>query len=172
MLGVLLVVAAVLSSSALVAQEGAAPEEIPLFHEYDPPSTLVVPENQVKRSKFPFIDVHNHQQGHSAAQLEKLVAEMDKLNMAIMVNLSGRGFRRVRNEDGSFRFGLQEPSYLKGSLDSIAENTPGRVVLFTNFDAGGLDEPGWTERTVAQLEEDVRNGAPGPQDLQEPGHGL
>jgi uncharacterized protein len=31
------------------------------FEEYEPKSTLVVPQNPVKRSKFPFIDVHNHQ---------------------------------------------------------------------------------------------------------------
>ena len=27
---------------------------------YDPPSTLVVPENKINRAKFPFIDVHSH----------------------------------------------------------------------------------------------------------------
>ena len=31
------------------------------FEEYEPKSTLVVPQHSVKKAKFPFIDVHNHQ---------------------------------------------------------------------------------------------------------------
>ena len=31
------------------------------FEEYDPPSTLKVPENPVSRARFPFIDIHSHQ---------------------------------------------------------------------------------------------------------------
>src|SRR5688500_19134954 len=31
------------------------------FEEYDPPSSLVVPEHRVTRAKYPFIDVHSHQ---------------------------------------------------------------------------------------------------------------
>jgi len=39
---------------------------------------------------------------------------------------------------------------------------PGRFVVFANIDFRGVGEPGWTERTVAQLEQDVRaNGARG-----------
>ncbi|HEU5290266.1 MAG TPA: hypothetical protein VFU05_06460 [Cyclobacteriaceae bacterium] len=64
------------------------------FESYDPPSTLVVPEHKLTRAKFPFIDVHNHQGNMTSPQaLEELIAEMEKLNMAVMVNLSGRGFR-------------------------------------------------------------------------------
>ena len=31
------------------------------FEDYNPPSSLVVPENILTRAKFPFVDVHNHQ---------------------------------------------------------------------------------------------------------------
>ena len=47
---------------AMAASTGTA-QEIPPFHEYDPPSTLVVPETSVSRAKYPFVDVHNHQFG-------------------------------------------------------------------------------------------------------------
>ncbi len=33
------------------------------IEEYDPKSTLVVPQHPVSRAKYPFIDVHNRQQG-------------------------------------------------------------------------------------------------------------
>src|SRR5262245_48360915 len=62
------------------------------FEEYEPKSTLVVPEHPVTRARYPFIDVHNHQNRApemSAEDVAKLVSEMDKLNMAVMVNLSG-----------------------------------------------------------------------------------
>src|SRR5687768_4097481 len=61
------------------------------LEDYDPPSTLVVPEHRVTKAKFTFVDVHNHQIGMTSQNLGELVAEMDKLNMAVMVNLSGRG---------------------------------------------------------------------------------
>lgn len=31
------------------------------FEEYDPPSSLVVKEHRLKRARYPFIDIHNHQ---------------------------------------------------------------------------------------------------------------
>ncbi|MDX1628109.1 MAG: amidohydrolase, partial [Fulvivirga sp.] len=61
------------------------------WEEYDPPSTLVVPETIVRKAKYPFIDVHNHQFSMPSQDLSKTVEEMNKLNMAVMVNLSGRG---------------------------------------------------------------------------------
>ena len=63
------------------------------FEEYEPKSTLVVPEHPLKRAKFPFIDVHNHQFEMSKPEkLKELTGQMDALNMKILVNLSGRGF--------------------------------------------------------------------------------
>ncbi len=136
-------------------------EEIPPFHEYDPPSTLVVPENPVTRAKYPFVDVHNHQFEMADQDLSELVAAMDELNMAAMVNLSGRGFRRIAQADGSFRFALREPDYLKRVVDAAAAAAPGRFVVFTNVDVSELGEPGWRERALAELETDVANGARG-----------
>src|SRR5258705_12128762 len=68
------------------------------FETYDPVSTLVVPEHKLTRSKFPFIDAHNHQWGDamSPGNLAKLVADMDKLNMKVMVNLSGGNGRELK----------------------------------------------------------------------------
>jgi len=118
------------------------------FEQYDPPSTLVVPEHHVKKSKYPFIDIHNHQGNMDTGNLSGLVAEMDKLNMAVMVNLSGRGFGG-------------NPDHLQKSLTNIQQHFPNRFVLFTNINFDGIDNPGWTEKTVRQLETDVHAGAKG-----------
>ena len=57
--------------------------------EYDPVSSLVVPEHPVSVASFPFVDVHAHQRNPSNGWVDSLIAEMDLLNMAVMVNLSG-----------------------------------------------------------------------------------
>ena len=106
--------------SAAQAQIEEIPEgvEVPAFHEYDPPATLVVPENPVTTARYPFIDVHNHQFRMGGGQeLGEVVTEMNKLNMAVMVNLSGRGFRRIENEDGTTTFDLNTSEYLKTAID-------------------------------------------------------
>ncbi len=117
------------------------------WEKYDPPSTLVVPENQVTRAKFPFIDVHNHQFSMPSQDLNALMEEMDKLNMAVMVNLSGRGRGYLE--------------HLKRSLDNVNSNAPNRFIVFTNINVNAINEPGWTERTVEQIENDVKLGANG-----------
>ncbi|WP_282160754.1 amidohydrolase family protein [Ulvibacterium marinum] len=114
------------------------------FEEYNPISTLVVPETKIKKAKFPFIDVHSHQFRMGSQNLSNLINPMDQMNMAIMVNLSG----------GSGN-GLQR------MLDNVSENYPNRFVVFANVDFDGAGAKGWTENAVAQLEKDVKAGAKG-----------
>jgi predicted TIM-barrel fold metal-dependent hydrolase len=114
------------------------------FEKYDPPSTLIVPENKVTKAKYPFIDVHNHQSNMPSKNLDELVRDMDKLNMAVMVNLSG-----------------QSGDVLKKSVDNIKTAAPKRFIVFANIDFAGIGGSNWTANAVKQLEEDVKNGANG-----------
>lgn len=148
-------------SLAKLTDVALAQENVPAFHEYDPPSTLVVPEHPVERARYPFVDVHNHQFGMPDQDLNELLTEMDRLNMAVMVNLSGRGFRRLELEEGKISFDLQEGEYLARAVENVRRNAPGRFLVFTNIRLQGIDQPGWTERTLRQLEIDVDNGAQG-----------
>jgi uncharacterized protein len=127
----------VISSSAVAQQKID-------FETYNPPSTLVVPKHPVIKAKFPFIDVHNHQFQMGTMDLNTLTVEMDKLNMKVMVNLSG----------GS---GAQ----LQKMIGNAKTNKPGRFIVFANVDFKGVGEPGWGERASKQLEHDVTNGANG-----------
>ncbi len=133
----LFLVLSIFVCTSLVSQEMG-------FEEYNPISTLVVPETKVKKAKFPFIDVHSHQFRMGSQNLSNLVNPMDQMNMAVMVNLSG--------SSGS---GLQQ------MLDNISENYPNRFVVFANVDFDGAGGNGWTENAVAQLEKDVKAGAKG-----------
>ncbi|PTM07071.1 MAG: amidohydrolase [Bacteroidetes bacterium] len=114
------------------------------FEEYNPKSTLVVPGDSIFKAKFPFIDVHGHQYRMPTQDLAPVVADMDKLNMGVMVNLSGR-----------------TGDELVQSVKNIADNFPGRFVVFANINFEGAGSEGWTEKMVAQLEQDVKNGARG-----------
>jgi len=114
------------------------------FEKYNPTSTLAVPEHKVTHAKFPFIDVHNHQWSMSVSDIKTLANEMDKLNMAVMVNLSGDNGNRLQNK-----------------IDNIRTAGPKRFIVFANIDFGGIGQSGWTEKAVKQLEEDVKYGANG-----------
>ncbi len=116
------------------------------FEIYDPPSTLVVPENRVSSAKFPFIDVHSHHwRMNDTNYLHKIMGQMDTMNMQIVVNLSGRGGKR-----------------LKAMMDIVnASPYANRFVVFTNIELRSIDDPDWTESTVKQIEYDYKNGARG-----------
>jgi len=126
------------------------------FEEYDPKSTLVVASHTVSRAKYPFIDIHNHQWSMPSQDLSQLVSEMDKLNMAIMNNLSGRGYRNVNGY-----FDVQDSTYLKRAQSNIRVHYPNRFIQFTNISFTHFGQKGWIEHALAELEADVRNGAKG-----------
>ncbi len=114
------------------------------FEKYDPVSTLKVPEHIITHAKFPFIDVHNHQWSMGSQDLDKLIKDMDALNMKVMVNLSGGN-----------------GNDLKRKLDNVHDSYPKRFIVFANIDFDGIGKEGWTEAAVKQLREDVQHGANG-----------
>ena len=114
------------------------------FETYNPVSTLVVPENKISKAKFPFIDVHNHQFNMPSMDLGTLIKEMDKLNMKLMVNLSGQSGDRIVQ-----------------SVKNIKDHFPKRFLVFANVDFRKVGEAGWAEAAAKQLEDDVKNGACG-----------
>ncbi len=130
----------------LVAFTPAAslPAQIMDFESYNPNSTLVVPGNEVKKAAFPFVDVHSHQRDMGTQDLSGLIADMDEMNMAVMVNLSGGSGDR-----------------LSKAVENINNNYPNRFVVFANVDFNGVGNPGWAEAAVQQLQADVNNGAKG-----------
>lgn len=142
--------ASLLTINSLFAQP--KPTDLPLgFEEYDPVSTLKVPEHKLTRAKYPFIDVHNHQWNMDDADLRPLLGQMDSLNMGIMVNLSGRGWGGVAESD----------QFFTKSLANIKKTSTPRLVLFSNVVFEGFGKPGWSEEAARRLEADVRAGACG-----------
>lgn len=114
------------------------------FEKYDPPSTLVVPGEEVVKAKYPFIDVHSHQWNMGSKDLDKLAGEMDELNMGVMVNLSGGSGRQIT-----------------AAMENINEKQASRFIVFANVNFEGVGNDNWGAEAAAQLEEDVKNGANG-----------
>ncbi|MCH9030190.1 MAG: amidohydrolase family protein, partial [Bacteroidetes bacterium] len=131
------------------------------FEEYNPPSSLIVPEHHLTSAKFPFVDVHNHQWDMSEEHLNRVAEEMKKLNMAVLVNLSGRGFTRIETEPGKFEYRMKGSQYFKEGIKNVNESNPNKFIIFTNIDFLDFGEDGWTERILDELETDVKNGAAG-----------
>ncbi|MDG1105917.1 MAG: hypothetical protein P8N26_07105 [Cyclobacteriaceae bacterium] len=114
------------------------------IEEYTPISTIKVPENAITYSKYSFFDVHNNQFDMPVKDLSKLVHEMNALNMAFMVNLSG--FRVL---------------YLKKSLANIHDNVPIRFGLFLNVDFELIDDTDFTEQNEKLIAYAVAQGVIG-----------
>lgn len=147
--GVLLALAVVVSAMVVQARRGGAqrPGEPGLrVEDYTPQSTLVVDANPVPRARFPVVDVHSHHwPGFSARRLDEIAGEMDALNLAVLVNLSG----------GS-------GATLERCVDTVARSRqPSRMVCFANLEFRGGVGAGFGARAARQLERDVAAGAAG-----------
>src|SRR3954469_884748 len=117
----------------------------PSIVDYRPKSTLVSSQHLVPKSKFPSIDIHGHPPSlATASSIEAVVAEMDKLNLRVLVSAdTSSGDRLTR--------ALQ-------AINASPHKDRFRVLAGINFNNVG---PGWGPAAVAQLEADLKAGAVG-----------
>lgn len=117
----------------------------PSILDYRPRSTMVAEEHLVPKAKFPVVDIHSHV-GPTPDTIERLVGELDAMNVRVLVNLSGG----------------TSPDAIKQKTDFIkASRYPDRFRVFANVDWEGADAPGWADKAVADLTASVANGAIG-----------
>jgi predicted TIM-barrel fold metal-dependent hydrolase len=129
-----------------MTQQDQAPQnqQTPTIDEYQPKSTLVTKEHKIERAKFPFVDIHSHHWNPTPEEVDRLVKEMDTINLRVMVNLSG---------------GTGEE--LKKTVAVMKGRYPDRFVVFANMSYDDLNTPGFGKRVAARLEGDAKNGAQG-----------
>src|SRR5690242_15677513 len=104
---------------------------VPTIEEYQPKSTLVTAEHKPQRAKYPFVDIHSHHWNPTAEYVDKLVKEMDTINLRVLVNLSG---------------GTGES--LKKTLAMMKGRYPNRFVVFANLSYDDLNTPGYGKRAA------------------------
>jgi len=117
--------------------------------DFVPRSELVTTETHVPRARFRAIDAHNHltartPRGAPVRPPDEMVREMDFLNLQAIADLNG----------GS-------GDELKFKLEQLDLAYPGRFITLCNVDWQGVGSPGWAERAVAALKDDVAAGARG-----------
>jgi len=109
---------------------------------YDPEPMLAVEATEVPAAKFTAIDIHCHWSLEQDPQA--ILDAMDRRNIRAAVNLSGGSGER-----------------LDRMLARFHDAAPERLLVFCNLDYTGIDEPGWSERTVEYLREARRRGVAG-----------
>jgi uncharacterized protein len=116
----------------------------PTIVEYRPRSSVVVEEHLRPRAKFPVVDIHSHQAA-TPENMDRLIAEMDALNLRVLVNLTAGSGERLRANVAAIRAAGHED----------------RFRVFANVDWDGAGGPGWQQQEVAKLEQAVKDGAIG-----------
>lgn len=120
------------------------PKEI-LFLDYEPISQLVTTETEIARSKFPAIDGHNH--------LRRVVGDADLIKSYVQA-MDGCNVQAVVDLDGGWGEDLTRRVEALGKF-------PGRFHVFCHVNMADVDDPGFSEKAVAELEDSVRRGAKG-----------
>ena len=102
--------------------------DIVFLEDYQPRSELVVAEHHVPKAKFPAIDAHNHITypgfGWDKQALDQTLSELDYLNVAAVVNLSG-----------------EWGETLKRNLAILDQAYPGRFFTFCNINFKDIGAP-------------------------------
>ena len=130
-----------------------------LLKDFHPRPMLHVPVHEVKRAKFPVIDVHTHTNDAMGVgdrvDPAKFVEIMDRDNIKMIVILTGLWGDK-----------------LQGVINQMVKPYPGRFVVFTQMDWSKIDDPNFSQLMVKQVDDSVRRGARGVKVLKELGLGV
>ena len=109
-----------------------------------PKALMKLPRTGITRAKFPVIDFHLHGGSlKTADDYRKMIALMDKTGVAAICNMDG-GFGKAFDQNMM-----------------VGEAFRDRIIHFARINWQGINEPGWSERTAAELERCFRAGAQG-----------
>jgi len=154
-----------LSGTAATARPGIPQAPVPtaggpqtpdkvLLKEYRPKSIYRIPKTDIKKAKYPIIDVHCHG-ARPVGQLGEWVKTMDAAGVEKAVIFTGA--------NSGERFSEVRQVYAK---------YPGRFELWCGFDLSGSGEPGFGPNAVKALEECHRLGAAGVGEVSDKGWGF
>ncbi len=116
-----------------------APEQGPM-----PKSMLVVNRTEIGKARFPAIDFHFHGRALQTPQdYQKLIAVMDRAGIGAIANMDGGMYATL---DRNLQVGAPHKD---------------RIVHFARPVWEGINNPGWTEKTAAELERAFKAGAQG-----------
>ena len=138
---------------------GADSKKTILLKDFHPEPALHAASHQVKRAKFPVVDVHTHTNDARGigdrVDPKEMVERMDRLNVKTVVILTG-----------GWGGDLQK------IVDTMVKPYPGRFIVMTQIDWSKIDDPNFSQLMVKQVDDSVRRGARGLKVLKELGLGV
>lgn len=121
--------------------------------DYRPVSIYKTPQTNVQKAKYPVIDFHAHDDNKTEAEVAAWVKTMDEAGIAKTMLLT----------------------YATGArFDSIVDKYArykDRFEFWCGFDYTGMNEPGWSEKAVKELDRCYKKGARGIGELGDKGLG-
>src|SRR5664279_1308976 len=119
-----------------------------LLKDFQPESALHAAVHEIRRAKFPVIDVHTHTNDAvgigDRVDPKEMVARMDRLNIKTIVILTGMWGEKLQT-----------------IIDDMVKPYPGRFVVFTQFDWSKINDPNFSQIMVRQIDDSVARGARG-----------
>ena len=125
-----------------------------LLKNFRPQSIYNIPRTEIKKAKYPAIDVHSHPYARGAEEIARWVKHMDEVGIEktiILTYSSGAKF---------------------DSIYALYSKYPLRFDLWCGFDFRGHDRPDFGPAAVAELERCFRLGARGVGEISDKGKGL
>jgi predicted TIM-barrel fold metal-dependent hydrolase len=130
-----------------------------LLKDFQPEPALHAAVHEIRRAKFPVIDVHTHT--NDAAGIgdrvdpKEMIARMDRLNIRTIVILTGMWGDKLQT-----------------IIDDMVKPYPERFIVFTQFDWSKINDPNFSQLMVRQIDDSVARGARGLKVLKELGLGV
>lgn len=141
------------------ADKNATSRKTLLLREFTPKPMVHLPVHEVRRAKFPVIDVHTHI--NDAMRIAdhvdpaQVVAMMDRNNIKTIMILTGMWGDKLQRV-----------------IDEMVNSYPGRFMVSTQIDWSKIDDPSFSQLMVKQLDDSVARGARGLKVLKELGLGV
>lgn len=109
-----------------------------------PKALMKLPRTNITRAKYPVVDFHLHGGSlKTAADYEKMIRLMDQTGIGVICNMDG-GFGKTFDRNMEVGAPYRD-----------------RIIHFARLDFNGINEPGWSDKTAAELERCFRAGAAG-----------
>jgi predicted TIM-barrel fold metal-dependent hydrolase len=125
-----------------------------LLKDYKPRSIYNIPQTRVEKARYPVIDVHTHSYFTNEAGIDRWVKIMDDVRLERSLVLSGA--TGAKFDETIARF----------------SKYPDRFQVWCGLNTSTCNEPGWSEKAVAELERCKKAGARGVGELHDKGRGL
>ena len=126
-----------------------------LVKDYSPASSLVVPETQVPKARFPAIDVHTHVYARTPGEVTEWIKTMDTVGIEVTVVLTGATGERFDK-----------------LVDLYLKPYPDRFQLYCGVYTDDLEAADYSEKAVQELVRCYEKGARGVGEVSDKGWGI